>query len=147
MSFDVIKSYLSNRWQFTIVNGVKNTLTKIDINVPQGGILSPFLFLIFINDFHNHPIFLQAYDFADDTSLCESSLIVTSNVSRLSKDTEIIAVFFRINKLTLNLKKIKIIDFRKPSVKFLDDPVLTFNKTVIPCVSSIKYLGIVLMNI
>ena len=50
MSLDLLKSYLTNRQQYTDVNGTESDLSYIDYGVPQGSVLGPLLFQIYIND-------------------------------------------------------------------------------------------------
>ena len=66
MSLQLLSSYLSNRKQLTKYNGVESELKVIDIGVPQGSILGPLLFLLFINDL---PLITEfgVRLFADDT--------------------------------------------------------------------------------
>ena len=75
MSLDLLKSYLTNRQQYTDVNGTESDLSNIDYGVPQGSVLGPLLFLIYINDLvHSN---LRTNDrcnddfvlFADDTNI------------------------------------------------------------------------------
>ena len=75
MSLGLLKSYLTNRQQFTDVNGTESDLSNIDYGVPQGSVLGPLLFLIYINDLvHSN---LRTNDrcnddfvlFADDTNI------------------------------------------------------------------------------
>lgn len=64
-----IKSYLSDRHQYTVVNGIKSTSQPIETGVPQGSVLGPLFFLIYINDIINYIEDEKAILFADDTSL------------------------------------------------------------------------------
>ena len=63
------KSYLKNRSQYVDYNGTQSTLLKIRTGVPQGSILGPLLFLIYINDIINASKYLHLILFADDTNV------------------------------------------------------------------------------
>ena len=64
-----LKSYLSGRQQFTVVNGKKSTTNIIETGVPQGSVLGPLLFIIYINDIINCIKDGKTTLFADDTSI------------------------------------------------------------------------------
>jgi hypothetical protein len=64
-----IKSYLSDRTQFCTVGGKKSGITNITCGVPQGSILGPLLFLVYINDLGTIFTNLQTILFADDSNL------------------------------------------------------------------------------
>ena len=66
---DVIRSYLTGRSQFVKLNETCSSLTDIIFGVPQGSILGPLLFLLFINDLPDATSFYIKL-FADDTFLC-----------------------------------------------------------------------------
>ena len=63
------RSYLNNRKQMVYINGIMSDLYKISSGVPQGSILSPLLFLTFINDFPDASDYFSVRLYADDTSL------------------------------------------------------------------------------
>ena len=104
-AYNLLKSYLSNRYQYTLVNGFMSELLPIDFGVPQGSILGPLLFLLYINDLplvsKNAIIKL----FADDTSIfitaksIQELKIIASEV--LCKVNE----WMKMNKLSLNYSK------------------------------------------
>ena len=78
------KDYLFNRQQFVFLNGTCSSLLIIKTGVPQGSILGPLLFLIYVNDLPNASCLLTLL-FADDTTLMFShSDILYMNLFRLS---------------------------------------------------------------
>ena len=68
-STGLIKNYLENRTQYVNFNNVNSDHQKISTGVPQGSILGPLLFLIYVNDLHNSSKLYQFIFFADDTTL------------------------------------------------------------------------------
>ena len=67
-AYCLTESYLSNRQQFVSINNSASSLKFISIGVPQGSILGPLLFLIYVNDLTN-ATFCQPRLFADNTRL------------------------------------------------------------------------------
>ena len=63
------KSHLSNRKQYVYSNGESSQLKDITCGIPQGSVLRPLLFLIYINDLPNISKLLQFFLFADDTNI------------------------------------------------------------------------------
>ena len=99
------KSYLSNRKQFVSINGHSSSLANISCGVPQGSVLGPLLFLIYINDLPDSSHFLSFFLFADDTNIyCESDNLelLTKKVNRELKKVKL---WLDSNKLALNIEK------------------------------------------
>ena len=65
-------SYLTNRKQFVSIDNCNSTIKTILTGVPQGSVLGPLLFLIYINDLHKCVKYFKAYHFADDTNILQS---------------------------------------------------------------------------
>ena len=136
----LIESYLSNRWQYVKINGKSSELNCLNVGIPQGSILGPLLFLIYINDLPNASNFFVKL-FADDTFLSLSC----QNFKELEKKTnyEIKKIYnwLKANKLTLNITKSKfmIISKRKGvNTNFK----LKINGLRLERCSSYKYLGL-----
>jgi len=70
-----MRSYLSNRTQYVSVNNIKSDASTINRGVPQGSILGPLMFIIYINDIVNISQVLNMILFADDTNLFFSALV------------------------------------------------------------------------
>ena len=74
MPYDLRKSYLYDQWQYDSFNNVASPLTKINCEIPQGSILGPLLFLIYVDDIKFSSDILKFIFFADDTNIFLSGL-------------------------------------------------------------------------
>ena len=68
------QSYLTNRTQYTSIQGFESSLKQTKHGVPQGSVLGPLLFLVYINDLHRAIKNSRVYHFADDTNLLNINL-------------------------------------------------------------------------
>ena len=109
-------NYLSEREQFVCLNGVKSEKKPIICGVPQGSVLGPLLFLIFINDPPNATDFLTLL-FADDTTFQYSDINIDNLFEKCNIELEKASIWFKANKLTLNVKKTKFMLFEGENVK------------------------------
>jgi len=143
----LFKNYLSNRYQYVTYENSNSTLLRISTGVPQGSILGPLLFLIYVNDLQNvckifHPIM-----YADDTTL--SATLSTSgdagaNVGQnINLELESISTWLKLNKLSLNVSKTKAMVFHMPQ-KTVQPPQLIIENSVIEYVTEFNFLGITL---
>lgn len=137
----LILSYLENRSQFVIINGKRSKEFRIKMGVPQGSILGPLLYLIYINDMGNLPIQGRLQLYADDCALFYADENVDVNITKMQSDMQIIADYFLINKLTLNVKKSKFIHFHPHQKKINLTTDIKFNNDEIENVKVLKYLG------
>ena len=104
-------SYLMDRSQFVEVNGVKSSSKFIRISVMQGSILGPILFLCYINDLWKTTS-LFTLMFADDMSAFKSGNDLNRLISETNAEINKLAVWFRANKMYVNVDKTTFIIFR-----------------------------------
>ena len=104
ISYEWFKSYLSGRRQYVTINNKSSKTIKIKIGVPQGSILGPLLFLIYINDLA-HSSKLLTLMFADDTTLLFSGPNIEKLYEIVNREFHKVVTFFRANKLALHPKK------------------------------------------
>lgn len=105
------QNYLSDRVQYVTIDGSDSSPQKMLCGVPQGSVLGPLLFLIFINDLPNAKDFFSLL-FADDTTFQMSSNNLPDLFSLANSELAKASLWFKANKLTLNVSKTKYILFR-----------------------------------
>ena len=137
------KCYLNNRRQFTSLGDIVSNVGYIITGVPQGSVLGPLLFLIYINDISNAIPGTKIKLFADDTNLflCDRNLDDLYHKASLS--LEQLSKWFIANKLSLNVDKTFYSIF---GAKFTDlhNRQLKVNGSCIRFVESCKYLGVII---
>ena len=99
------ESYLTNRSQFVEYNNVKSKTENITHGVPQGSILGPLLFIIYMNDFSRSSELLFSILFADDTSVFIEGTSFQDISNILNKELENISIWLEANKFTININK------------------------------------------
>ena len=107
-------SYLTNRTQAVEVNGVLSDIGTIQHGVPQGSILGPLLFLLYINDISKSSDILKFFLFADDTTVfysADPSDLNSENI--LNTELEKVSCWLAANKLSLNVKKSNFLHFHR----------------------------------
>ena len=148
------KSYLSNRKQYVQFNDSVSSLQTITTGVPQGSILGPLLFIIYMNDIVQITSNFHFTLYADDTSLVEPICTFTANTQNgsnyeisetINNELKLIMDWLCLNKLSLNAKKTKMMIFhnRQRNISHLILK-LYINDTRIECVKEFNFLGTVL---
>ena len=105
---DMMKSYLSDRWQNVDMNGKETTQKRITTGVPQGSILGPFLFLLYINNLDSSGGNSKMSMFADDTTIFNAKKNVSST---MQPEMDLISDWMTSNKLTINIDKCEVMCF------------------------------------
>ena len=144
VALNFFKSYLSNRQQYTIVNGEASELLTILCGVPQGSTIGPLLFLLYINDLASASNFFVSL-FADDTCLLLSHENLTTLELHCNLELIHINNWFLANKLTANMSKASkfMLTLGKSRVIHPQNFTIKMGDTILEKVSSIKYLGVI----
>ena len=134
---DWFTSYLSKRSQCVSINGKVSKPLLIDCGVPQGSILGPLLFIIFVNDFPNSCKNIIPFLFADDANCVYAR--PKNETSTLQDEVEHIPGWMAMNKLSQNIPKTELVHFLN-----CKDESIVLKNTEITCTEYVKYLGILL---
>ena len=145
-AFDWFKSYLLDRKQCVAINNCHSDFKDVLTGVPQGSILGPLLFLLYINDIYQSSELLNFFLFADDTCILFSHKNKQYAEMVINRELVKLSDWLTANKLSLNIKKSHVICFRpKNASNTLNSNILINGVKVTEKVYA-KYLGVLIDN-
>ena len=145
-------SYLSNRFQYVKIESLTSEMAPITTGVPQGSILGPLLFLIYMNDIPSASDIFKFILFADDTSLksfINSKLpgfSIESSTRIFNIELQKVNDWLAVNKLSLNVKKTKFMLFHTTQKKNIANiiPKLKIGNVLIERKENFNFLGLII---
>jgi len=136
------RSYLENRKQTVNIAGCTSRPRSVMCGVPQGSILGPILFLIYINDINKSTNAFNFRLYADDTNLFK--FLKTNNINLNAINIDLIKVheWCKANKLTISIEKTNYMIFKTPQKQIVIDGYLNLDGSPIEGVCAATYLGV-----
>ena len=144
LALEWFKNYLSNRKQFVDYNSHISELKLISSGMPQGSILGPLGFIIYVNDIPNSVPNLSLILFADDTSAFTSHKDISTLNNIMNNGLNKLNQWFQSNKLSLNTKKSNFMLFGThiKTKQYKNELKLSLDNVELKCVDAAKFLGV-----
>lgn len=143
-ALDLLRSYITNRIQVVQFQEALSQPLTINLGVPQGSILGPLLFLIYINDLPSCLTNTSCILYADDTTIFTQEKCLTRLINKLNKDLQNIVSWCQSNLLQLNPTKTTFMVFHSHQKQCITSSSIFLGEHIIPASESVTFLGIIL---
>ena len=138
----ILRSYLEGRSQYVSYGGFESERGKVECGVPQGSVLGPLFFILYLNDMIRAAEELALVLFADDTSIFVKGRSREELFAKVNRGLAQLSVWFRCNKLTLNLKKTEYVYFGGPGGRIVPQGGIKIGGDEIKRVVGVRFLGV-----
>ena len=146
-ALSLLTSYLANRTQYTNVLGENSDKLSVKYGVPQGSVLGPLLFLLYINDILNSSKLGVFVLFADDTNIFVKGRDVANALQKANKVLQYVSLYMKLNELHINMSKSCYMHFDpRPRTNTSNDVEISLQVNDIPIkrVKSTRFLGVII---
>ena len=143
LAYNWMKSYLSEREQYVHINGHNSTTAKLSYGVPQGSVLGPLLFIVYINDMPTINPLAKFILYADDANIIMTGNTIQEIQIKYDALIKNLIEWVHINGLSLNVKKTKYMIFSKSSLQHAHFKPTIHNKPI-EYTRSTRFLGVIL---
>ena len=141
-SLGLLESYLEGRAQYVCYGGSESARGRVECGVPQGSVLGPLFFLVYVNDMVRACRGLDLVLFADDTNIFAQGRDPAELYGRVNRGLGELSRWFRCNRLTLNLKKTEYVYFAGPGGRGLPPEGLVIGGEPVRRVEGARFLGV-----
>ena len=144
VALDWCQNYLTGRKQYVQLGNYRSEQSVISCGVPQGSILGPLFFLIYVNDLQNCLSHGTARLFADDTNIIYCGQNINTLRQHATNDLNLLTEWFKVNKLALNVTKSNFMVIRSKGKLIPPDISLRIDGGSLKMVQHTKYLGVII---
>ena len=141
-ALNLFRSYLENRAQFVNIKGKNSESLSINYGVPQGSILGPILFNLYINDLHHFLHEIELTHYADDTTTLSANVNVYMAYRKAQECLNCFQNWASANYLTINTCKTKYLLFSPHNSECIVPPDLQLNDISLERQNAVRYLGL-----
>ena len=142
----LIRNYLHGRTQRTVLSNFHSHQLHCSCGVPQGSILGPLLFIVYINDLNNTLSSAFTTMYADDTNIFLSGNNITHMTDILNTEMQSLSSWLQCNRLSLNVDKTHVMVFSLNPVTRKLKPSIEINGSRISTINSTTFLGVKIDN-